>query len=124
MKKTLIITGAGASYSIKPPKNEQNKNEKNLDQSICHLSYGNLDPLPLGDELVAKISDYKTKSICWLISLLIHEKIFDFEGENWNQFFYDLGNSLEKNFSYFRQDFLLQDSDWQGPQNLMQLLPS
>jgi hypothetical protein len=111
MKKTLVITGAGASYSIKPPIYEQNKNEKDLDQSICHFSYGKLDPLPLGDELVAKISDYKTKSICWLISLLIHEKIFDFEGKNWNQFFYDLGNNLEKNFSYFHQDFLLQGGD-------------
>ena len=112
MKKTLIITGAGASYSIKPPIYEQNKNEKDLDQSIHHFSYGKLDPLPLGDELVAKISDYKTKSIGWLISLLIHEKIFDFEDENWNQFFYDLGNNLEKNFSYFREDFLLQERDF------------
>lgn len=48
MKKTLVITGAGASYSIKPPIYEQNKNEKDLDQSICHFSYGKLDPLPLG----------------------------------------------------------------------------
>lgn len=111
MKKTLVITGAGASYSIKPPINWREKNEKDLDQSISHFSYGKLDPLPLGDELVAKISDYKTKSICWLISLLIHEKIFDFEGESWNQFFYDLGNNLEKNFSYFLEYFCLRNHD-------------
>jgi hypothetical protein len=108
MKKTLVITGAGASYSLGD------------DKPIYHFSYGKLDHLPLGNQLVERIANYSTKSICWLISSLIHEEIFGYDSRKWNNLFYYLGDRLEKNFTHFDDFFVLNEETREELRNNLQ----
>lgn len=84
-KKLLFVTGAGASASL-----------TKKDSVISgRFDSGKYQTLPLGNELIQRIVAYKSKSLCWLVSLFCWRLVNDF-AENWQTTFFEFVAKVEK----------------------------
>ncbi len=84
-KKLLFITGAGASASL----------TKKDSPIYFYFSYGKYQTLPLGEELIGRIIAYKSKSLCWLLSLFCWRLVNNFE-RDWQTRFFDFAKKVEE----------------------------